>query len=177
MHARSFVTRSLLFAVLCVSISTLAQAPARPADLQATFERAAAAMQAGDYVEAERGFKSVLQADPHNFAALGNLGVLYARTRRFAEAIAVDQKALAASPDNAGMLRNLGLAYLKQEDYPRAQSYLQRLVDHSPGDTQATLLLATAMVLGSAPADGLKLLTAGAPESSNSSALDFEPDA
>ncbi len=84
-------------------------------------------MQAGEFSRAEQGFDAVLAADPSNFAALGNLGVLYSHTHRFAKAIDTDQRALKIDPKDPSILLNLGLAYMKQEQYARARPYFQTM--------------------------------------------------
>ena len=116
-------------------------------------------MQAGQYAEAEAGFSAVLAADPQSLPALGNLGVLYSRTHRLAEAITVDQRALKLDPNDSSLLLNLGLAYMKQEAYSQAQPFFERLDAAQPGTPRAALLLATCLVLGDAPQQGITLLT------------------
>src|SRR5215469_3758180 len=74
-----------------------------------TFERASQALQAGDYHAAEAGFLEVLRFEPSNVNAMGNLGVVYSRTLRFAKAIEVYRHALRLSPREQGILLNLGL--------------------------------------------------------------------
>src|ERR1035441_10355982 len=88
------------------------------------FEGAARALAAGDYETAERGFQSVLREEPRNVAALSNLGVIYSRTNRADQAIAVYRRALQVSPDEKAILLNLGLGYLKQEGHPQGPPIL-----------------------------------------------------
>jgi predicted Zn-dependent protease len=139
--------------------------------MEAAFTRAVDAMQAGEYAQAEEGFKTVLAADPKNFSALGNLGAIYARTHRLAAAIEVDERALKIDPDDPGILLNLGLAFLKQEDYTRASVYLKRLEATGKAGSQATILLATSLILGDAPKDGLDLLKMRKLDTADPSAL------
>ena len=63
-----------------------------------TFESAMQALNAGEYPRAEAGFRKVLELDPHNFSALTNLGVLYARTHRYTKAIEIYKQALDIRP-------------------------------------------------------------------------------
>ncbi len=131
-------------------------------------------MQDGRYPEAEQGLNTVLTADPANVAALGNLGVLYSRTHRLADAIAVDQRALKLDPNDPSLLLNLGLAYMKQEAYAQAQPFFERLDAAQPGNPRAALLLATCMVLGDAPQQGITLLTSRKLDTTDPSALYLE---
>ena len=149
---------SLLFAALLPRLLGQAHTPPE-SSLENTFNQALEAMQAGRYPEAEQGLQTVLAADPVNVAALGNLGVLYSRTHRLAAAINVDQRALRLVPNDGSLLLNLGLAFAKQEAYGTAQPYFQRLHAAQPGNTRAAILLATCMVLGDAPQQGITLLT------------------
>ncbi len=117
---------------------------------QAVFEKAAGALAARDYPEAERGFLAVLKAEPSNVAALGNLGVVYSRTDRQAKAIEVYRQALRIAPRDRGLITNLGLAYVKQEQFAKALPIFERL-GADPANLQARELLATCrLALGNA---------------------------
>ncbi|MGH9609430.1 MAG: tetratricopeptide repeat protein, partial [Bryobacteraceae bacterium] len=61
---------------------------AAPEPPKIIFDRAAKALSAGDYEAAEQGFQAVLKQQPDNVGAIGNLGILYARTNRIDKAIA-----------------------------------------------------------------------------------------
>ncbi len=104
------------------------------------FERAAAALASREYQAAERGFQAVLKAEPDNLAALGNLGVVYSRTRRYSEAINAYRRALKAAPHDQGLRTNLGLAYVKQEQFSLALPIFSALAA-DPGNRQARELL------------------------------------
>ena len=43
-------------------------------------DRAVKDLASGDYAAAERGFQSVLRAQPNSAGALGNLAIVYSRT-------------------------------------------------------------------------------------------------
>ena len=85
------------------------------------FGAASRDLQAGRYAEAESGFAQVLQREPRNLGALGNLGVLYSRQNRPRQAVDIYRRALRLSPQDAGLQLNLGLAYLKLDDYVNAK--------------------------------------------------------
>jgi Flp pilus assembly protein TadD len=110
--------------------------------LEAVFEKAASALASQDYPAAERGFQAVLQVQPRNVGALGNLGVVYSRTHRYAEAIDIYRRALRAAPGDKGLETNLGLAYVKQEQFALAQPIFEKLAA-DPKNRQAHELLAT----------------------------------
>ena len=110
------------------------------------FDGAVRALAAGDYETAERGFQAVLRQQPGHIASLSNLGVIYSRTDRADQAIAVYQRALKVSPDDKALLLNLGLVYLKQEAHSRALPYFARVVAIDPQHLQARQLLAVCRV-------------------------------
>lgn len=109
--------------------------------VQVTFERAARALAAGDYVTAEQGFLAVLREQPDNVGAIGNLGILYARTNRIDKAIVEYRHALRLSPNNEPILLNLGIVYLKEDLHGRAAPYFQRVLDIDSKNRQARQLL------------------------------------
>src|SRR5260370_10614086 len=75
----------------CLFLCALFLCAAEPA--KEIFDGAVRALAAGDYETAERGFQSVLRQQPGHIAALSNLGVIYSRTNRADEAIAVYRRA------------------------------------------------------------------------------------
>jgi superkiller protein 3 len=127
----------------CLCICAFFLCAAEPKEV---FDGAARALAAGDYEAAERGFQSVLRQQPGNIAALSNLGVIYSRTSRADEAIAVYRRALKLSPDDKAILLNLGLVYLKQEAHSRALPLFARVVAIDPQHLQARQLLAVCRV-------------------------------
>lgn len=148
----------------CLCLCAILLCAADPA--KEVFDGAARALAAGDYENAERGFQSVLRRQPGNIAALSNLGVIYSRTSRADEAIAVYRRALKLSPDDKAILLNLGLVYLKQEAHSRALPLFARVVAIDPQHLQARQLLAVCRVYTGqlAPAiRDLEALHAGAP--------------
>jgi len=148
-----------LMFVASLAIAVAGPLPAQRADsLEAVFNPATAALQAGDYPRAQEGFDRVLLTDPRNVAALADLGVLYSRTHRYARAVDVYQRALALEPNDPAIVTNLGLVKMKQGDYPGAQTYFAQLVQADGKNVRAVLLLASCMILGDAPERGLELL-------------------
>lgn len=109
---------------------------------EAIFKKAAAALASEDYQTAERSFQAVLKLEPRNLGAMGNLGVVYSRTRRFSEAINVYKRALRIAPAEKFIMMNLGLAYVRQEQYAEALPIFEKLAA-VPSNLQARELLAT----------------------------------
>jgi len=126
------------YATWLLVCALLANAASEPAQL--TFDRAVQALSKGDYGAAEQGFQAVLKQRPNNVGAVGNLGILYARTNRMDKAIAAYQHALRLSPNDEPILLNLGIVYLKEELHSRALPYFQRVLAIDPHNQQARQL-------------------------------------
>lgn len=127
------------YAACLLLCGLLAQAEPDPA--QVTFDRAVQALSTGDYRAAEQGFQTVLKQQPNNVSAIGNLGILYARTNRIDKAIAEYDRALRLSPNNEPVLLNLGIVYLKEDLHSRALPYFRHVLALDPRNRQARQLL------------------------------------
>ena len=114
--------------------------------VEPAFQQAAQALARGDNATAERQLQFVLQRAPAHTGALGNLGIVYARTGRAPEAVAVYQRALKLAPDEPGLLLNLGLAQLQLENYAAAKTVLARIWRRGAPSAQVRELLATAQL-------------------------------
>jgi len=106
------------------------------------FQKGAAALAAEDYPTAEGSFQAVLKLEPRNVGAMGNLGVVYSRSRRFSEAISIYKRALRIAPADKFIATNLGLAYVRQEQFADALPIFEKLAA-APSNLQARELLAT----------------------------------
>lgn len=134
--------RFLLFISLFISAPSSEGAD----PLEDVFSKAAADLSGGDLAAAEQGFRSVLKARPNHIGALGNLGVIYSRSGRTHDAVAVYGRALKLAPNDPGLLLNLGLAHLKNENHLAAKPIFVRLLQRNPSDIRLQELLATAQV-------------------------------
>jgi hypothetical protein len=83
--------------------------------LEAEFRAAHALYQAGDIAGAEASYRALIEVKPH--WAWHNLGVLFLRQGRDAEAEAAFTAALKAEPGNATTRHSLGLVMLRQGRY------------------------------------------------------------
>jgi len=110
------------------------------------FDQAVKDLTDGNYTAAEQEFQSVLHEQPQNVGALSNLGVIYSRTNRADQAIAMYQRALKVSPNDEALLLNLGLVYLRQEAHLKALPLFARVVEIDPRHMQARQLLALCRV-------------------------------
>ena len=106
------------------------------------FDQAIQQLADGDYAAAEQGFRAVLRQQPRHIGAIGNLGIIYARTNRTDQAISEYKRALHLSPDDEPILLNLGIVYLKRELHAAALPYFARVIAIDPQHQQARQLLA-----------------------------------
>src|SRR6185437_15964180 len=110
----------------------LAASLARAQSPTERFDQAVAALSAGKYEAAESGFLEVLRAAPDHVDTLQNLGVVYARTGRPLQAIAMYRRALELSPHNRSAQLNLGLTYMRIKSYTDAMAVFQKMVREDP---------------------------------------------
>jgi tetratricopeptide (TPR) repeat protein len=133
------------------------------ADPKAEFDKAAADLAAGNLAAAEAGFRSVLASSPNHIGALGNLGVVYSRQERYADAVRVYEQALRMEPKNKHLLLNLGLGFFKQERFDEAASRFERVLELDRTHAQARELLATCqLALGRAQYEAARFEEAAA---------------
>ncbi|MFV0389231.1 MAG: tetratricopeptide repeat protein [Pyrinomonadaceae bacterium] len=80
----------------------------------------------GNYKDAEKNLRVVLNDAPRYPMALNNLGYLLAKqNRNLDEAAQLIRKAISIEPDNASFLDSLGWVYFKQGNYDDAEKYLK----------------------------------------------------
>ena len=136
------VLAPLVLAVCPLHAQDRAPADAIEAETLKAFEAAVAAQQAGDLTTAEAKYLVFLRAQPRNFEALVNLGVVYATAGRFDEAIASYKKALEISYLSAPVRLNLALAYYKAGRCADAVPEFDRVLEANPGTYNALILKA-----------------------------------
>ena len=116
-------------------------AATQPADARQTFERGQQALNRSDLATAEKAFRQVLEAEPNNVGAHGNLAVVYMRRREWKPALAELRAAERLAPNMPGIRLNIGLVYFRQSDYPHAIPPFESVVRDQPDSKQARYLL------------------------------------
>jgi tetratricopeptide (TPR) repeat protein len=139
LHRFTFLAAIVLLLWQALAAFSFSQIPSN----EEIFRRGTDALARADYPAAERAFLTVLKTEPRNMGALGNLGVVYARTHRSAKAIGVYERALNLAPRDQRLLVNLGLAYFKQEQYGRALPAFKQVEALDPTNWQARELAAS----------------------------------
>ena len=103
---------ALFLPISFLPIGLSAQA-SRPSD-------ALALEQQGKLAEAAEVWRTVIQKDPDDAAAVASLGVILSKEHKYQEAAAAYKKALSLDPKLPGVQLNLGLAEFKQGHFPAA---------------------------------------------------------
>ena len=91
-------------------------------------------------------WREVVQHQPQNALAHGNLGSLYAKSGRLAEGIEELQTAVSLDPDDHTALANLGQALTDTGKFDEAIDKLQRSVARAPDDPLALNNLGVALI-------------------------------
>jgi tetratricopeptide (TPR) repeat protein len=93
--------------------------------------------QAGQWTEAERLYRQVLQADPNNANACHMLGILCTQAGNHAQAVEYIERALRQHPQSPVLLANLGLAHHGLGKLDAAASSLEQALRLQPAYAEA----------------------------------------
>ncbi|RMF59370.1 MAG: tetratricopeptide repeat protein [Calditrichaeota bacterium] len=106
-----------------------------PTNVSAAMRYGKAALESGNYQEAERAFQTVIQNDPSNEEALTYLGRTYEATEQLSKAIQTYKKVIEHNPQNLNVLCSIASAYAHLNNFTTARSYVYkaRKVDPSSG--------------------------------------------
>lgn len=121
-----------------------ASATGQGAALEA-LRQAVSAHQAGRLNEAMRGYRTCLEHEPDNTAALGNLGGALLSLGKLPEAVSYLEKALALHPENPDALSNLGFALTQLGRLEEAVACLQKALALKPAYPMALNNLGNAL--------------------------------
>lgn len=93
----------------------------------------------GNYREAEKTYRGLLTAIPHNLYPyiLSNLGVVRFRSGEFKLAVKTFRQAIAIAPNDAFSHCTLGIVYYSQKRYDDAIKSLRRAIELEPGNATA----------------------------------------
>jgi len=97
-----------------------------------TLQSALAAHKAGRLVEAEAGYRKLLQARPEDADALNFLGLLHFHQGQADSAVELLQRSVEANPDNPHARINLGNVLMARDDHEGAQAAFRRATELSP---------------------------------------------
>jgi predicted Zn-dependent protease len=143
-----------VFAALCCGALVTAQT----AELAARSQAASRAMQAGQFEDAARMYRDLLQAVPDDPGLLMNLGMALAMGGREADAIAPLEKAIALNPRLLPAHLFLGSSYLARGEPRHAIAPLERVAAAQPTDVESRRMLAQAYSATGRTADAVSQL-------------------
>ncbi len=103
-------------------------APPISASVQRSFDEALRAMRAGRNDEAQRGFIALTQSNPDLGGPHANLGVIYGRAGKWAEAATELERAVQASPQQPLYANQLGIAYRQKGDFAKARAAYEKAI-------------------------------------------------
>jgi len=106
--------------------------PSVDAESRALYQQALAALRAGRYAEAERGFLAVARREPELAGPHANLGILYGRTGRPAQAVTSLQEAVRLNPNRAAYYNELGVISRREGKFDEARRYYAKALDLDP---------------------------------------------
>jgi tetratricopeptide (TPR) repeat protein len=122
----------------------LAEAEARPRDIETQLRLVRAFTKDGGYLEAERLYLKIIQLDNSLMAAYTGLGSLYLLQRRFEEAENTLQQGRQRNPSGVAVYTLLGEVYLLQNRFNMAVQTLEKATELDPGRPRSYDLLASA---------------------------------
>src|SRR6476660_9379401 len=104
--------------------------PARPlaASPQQLFQEGETALKKNNLDLAERSFRGVLALDPQAAGAYANLGVIYMRRKKWAQALEMLHTAEHLAPRISGIRLNVGLTYYRQNNFRAAITPFESVV-------------------------------------------------
>ncbi len=149
---RALVINACLTAFLC-------SASGQTVNPRALFDDAMAADRGGNYEQAIRDYRQLLQVQPDLLPAYMNLGIVLTKVGRFSEAIESYQSALTLAPKNRDIQFDLALAYFKKGDMPNAARQFEDLLKANSGDLRIAILLGASYTQSGQSAHALEVLT------------------
>ena len=95
----------------------------------------------GQYVEAEKAYRNVLQLQPDNPVAQRQLGIIYFEQGQLRQAYPLLKKSSELEPDNPDVQLKLAAGYFASQDYKNARALAQQILEKQPGQLEALLLM------------------------------------
>ena len=106
--------------------------PVASPESRALYQQALTALAAGRFQEAERALLVVAQREPRLAGPHANLGILYGRTGRPAQALASLGEAVRLNPDRAAYYNELGVISRREGKFDDARRYYAKALDLDP---------------------------------------------
>lgn len=114
--------------------------PEISASSRQTYDRALASLKVGKFADAERELRALTVKEPHLSGPYANLGIVYRRTGKAAEAIKALERAIDLNPKPA-YYNELGMVQRAEGRFDHARRSYQKAIDLDPGYAYAHLNL------------------------------------
>jgi Flp pilus assembly protein TadD len=101
--------------------------------VQRAFDDARRALRAGRTEEAQRAFLALTKSNPELGGPYANLGLIYGRAGKFAEAVAELEQAVRVSPRQPVYFNQLGIAYRQHGQFNKARDAYDKAIELDPG--------------------------------------------
>ncbi|MBN2824281.1 MAG: tetratricopeptide repeat protein [Campylobacterales bacterium] len=111
--------------------------------VQQLFQKAIAAHQKGDWIDAKKSYEKLLKLSPKHPVALHNLATIYQTQNNFNEAERLYKKAIYNKSDYFSAYKNLANLYLLAKQPHSAKEYYQKALEFNPHDAEIYNHLAT----------------------------------
>lgn len=121
--------------------AAVAAEPVLPPEAVQQFDRAVAAMTAGDLAQAEQSFRALATSYPTYSGPWLNLGILHAKAGKLDEADKALREAVARNGNNAAAYNQLGIVYRKLGRFKEADEAYTRALQIDPNYALAHLNL------------------------------------
>jgi tetratricopeptide (TPR) repeat protein len=113
------------------------EVPDLPPELEATAREGKAQFTHGNYAEAEKIYRQILQKQPNNLRMLTNLGVVLIRTGKYKLAEEFFRKAMTIAPESGLTHCSMGVVYYQEGKYDEAVNELTKALAVNNKDATA----------------------------------------
>lgn len=154
-HILRLITVPVLVMLLAGSLPRVAQSQGS----ESLFSQARAHQDKAEWSLAEDSYRQFLRLAPGSAAGHSNLGIVYVRERKFADAIREYQTAIRIDPSLSGVYLNLGIVYFQQGRYDAATQVLRKFLSGNPRNRQAQELLGLCYLASDKYENAISMLT------------------
>ncbi|MBV9760520.1 MAG: tetratricopeptide repeat protein [Acidobacteriaceae bacterium] len=128
------------FAILAIGLAPCAFT--QSADrVESLYLQAKSAEQSGDMNSATSKYQEILKIAPETAPAYNNLGAVYFKQGRYAQAVDILEQGLKVDPKMTSASALLGMTFFEMGEYAKARPRLEAVVDANPNDSNAEFLL------------------------------------
>ena len=128
--------------LILVATAALLAGCSKEAKIARYRERANKDFAAGNYAQAEVEYMNLLRSNPHDSAAIRQLGFVFFEQGRLPEAMQFLIKAHELEPDNLETSSKLGSAYMAAQQFKQVEQLALQMLEKQPANESALILMA-----------------------------------